>query len=217
MRKQIRNTRRNNYGFRQIILNYIKQNKREYTLVVMLFIIGIIMGVIWINKSNQWQTEEISIYINGFVKNMKENTQINQLELLKQGLVTNLILVVTIWFVGSTVIGLPIVCTMVIYRGFCLGYTIASAMLILGTKGILFSLSSLFIQNILFIPSLLALAVSGIRLYQSIVKDKRKENIKLEITRHTSFCLFIAIVIAVSVVLEVYVSTGLMQIISKYL
>lgn len=217
MRKQIRNTRGNNYGFRQIILNYIKQNKREYTLVVMLFIIGIIIGVIWINKSNQWQTEEISIYINGFVKNMKEHTQINQLELLKQGIITNLLFVVTIWFVGSTVIGLPIVCGMVIYRGFCLGYTIASAMLILGTKGILFSLSTLLIQNILFIPSLLALAVSGIRLYQSIVKDKRKENIKLEITRHTIFCLFISLVIAVSVVLEVYVSTGLMQIISKYL
>lgn len=217
MRTQIRNTRRNNYGFRQIFLNHIRQNKREYTLVVMLFMIGIIIGVIWINKSNQWQTEEISTYINGFVKNMKENTQINQLELLKQGMISNLLFVLTIWFVGSTLIGIPIVWGMVIYRGFCLGYTIASAMLILGTKGILFSLSSLLIQNLLFIPSLLALAVSGIRLYQSIVKDKRRENIRLEITRHTIFCLFIAVVIAVSVVLEVYVSTGLMQIVSKYL
>lgn len=217
MRKETRNTRRNNYGFKQIFLNYIKQNKREYTLVIMLFLIGVIIGVIMINKSNQTQTEEIALYINGFVKNMQENTQIDQLALLKQTMISNLLLVIAIWFVGSTVIGIPIVYGIVMYRGFCLGYTIASAMLVLGAKGILFSLSSLFLQNVLFIPALLALAVSGMRLYKSIIKDKRRENIKLEITRHTIFCLLMVVVIEMSVVFEVYLSTGLMQITSKYL
>ena len=183
----------------------------------MLFLIGVIIGVIMINKSNQTQTEEIALYINGFVKNMQENTQIDQLALLKQTMISNLLLVIAIWFVGSTVIGIPIVYGIVMYRGFCLGYTIASAMLVLGAKGILFSLSSLFLQNVLFIPALLALAVSGMRLYKSIIKDKRRENIKLEITRHTIFCLLMVVVIEMSVVFEVYLSTGLMQITSKYL
>lgn len=217
MRREIRNTRRKKNGLKQVFLDYMKQNKREYALVMILFIIGIIVGVIFINKSNQSQIEEIAGYINQFVDCMKENVPINQLKLLQDSMITNLILVVTIWFVGSTVIGIPIVYGIIVYRGFCLGYTIASAMLTLGTKGILFSISTLLIQNILFIPALLALAVSGIRLHQSIIKDKRRENIKLEITRHTIFSLLMAIIIAISVVLEVYLSTGLMQIMSKYL
>lgn len=217
MRTQISNKRKNNHGLKQVLLNYINLNKREYTLVIMLFIIGIIIGVIFINKSNQLQIEEISSYINRFVDSMKENIQINQVALLKESIISNLILVVTIWFVGSTVIGIPIVYGIVLYRGFCLGYTISSAMLTLGIKGILFSVSTLLLQNILFIPALLALAVSGIRLYKSIIKDKRRENIKLEITRHTIFCLLMAMVIGVSVLLEVYVSMSFMQIMSKYL
>lgn len=72
-------------------------------------------------------------------------------------------------------------------------------------------------QNILFIPCILALAVSGMKLYKSIVKDKRKENIKVEITRHTIFCAIILGVLEISAFIEVYISTNLIQICAKYL
>lgn len=55
------------------------------------------------------------------------------------------------------------------------------------------------------------------KLYKSIVKNKRKENIKLEITRHTIFCAFILILLGVSAFIEVYVSTNLLQICAKFL
>ena len=72
-------------------------------------------------------------------------------------------------------------------------------------------------QNILFIPCILALAVSGMKLYKSIVKDKRKENIKQEIIRHTIFCLFILIILEISALIEVYISTSLLQACAKYI
>jgi len=55
------------------------------------------------------------------------------------------------------------------------------------------------------------------KLYKSIVKDKRKENIKLEITRHTIFCGLILLILEVSAFVEVYVSTNLLQICAQYL
>lgn len=72
-------------------------------------------------------------------------------------------------------------------------------------------------QNILFIPGILALAVSGMKLYKSIVKDKRKENIKLEITRHTLFCVLILLLLEISAFIEVYISTNLLQMYTNYL
>lgn len=73
------------------------------------------------------------------------------------------------------------------------------------------------LQNILFIPCILALAVSGMKLYKSIIKDKRKENIKLEITRHTVFSGIMLIMLEISSFIEVYISTNLLQISIKYL
>lgn len=115
------------------------------------------------------------------------------------------------WFIGSTVIGLPIVLGIVLYRGFCIGYTISSAITILGMqKGIGFSLATLLAQNIIFIPALIALAVSGIKLYQSIMKDKRRENIKIEIMRHTMISIILFVALMISSLIEVYISTNLL-------
>lgn len=55
------------------------------------------------------------------------------------------------------------------------------------------------------------------KLYKSIVKDKRRENIKVEITRHTIFCAFILLILELSAFVEVYVSTNLLQICVRYL
>ena len=116
------------------------------------------------------------------------------------------------WFVGSTIIGLPIVYGIVGYKGFCLGYTISSSIITLGTaKGTCFSLASMLLQNIIYIPCILALAVSGIRLYKSIVKDRRRENIKLEVIKHTIFSIFIGIFILIGGLLETYASTNLIM------
>lgn len=55
------------------------------------------------------------------------------------------------------------------------------------------------------------------KLYKSIVKDKRKENIKLEISRHTLFCILILALLEISAFIEVYISTNLLQICAQYL
>lgn len=83
-------------------------------------------------------------------------------------------------------------------------------------KGIIFILSTLLLQNILFIPAILALAVSGFKLYKSIVKDKRKENIRIEILRHTIFSVIMLGVLIISSIIEGFMSTNLLKMIIKY-
>ena len=75
----------------------------------------------------------------------------------------------------------------------------------------------MLLQNILFIPCMIALAVSGMKLHNSIMEDKRKENIKLEILRHTLFSIFILIILIFSSFIEVYFSKNILLLIIKYL
>ncbi len=117
---------------KEVLLTHIKNNIRQYSIALLLFLIGVILGIIFVNNATQIQIDEITTYLQEFIEALKTNSQIDKGALLKEGLVSNLFLVLTLWFVGSTVIGAPIVYGIVIYRGFCLGYTISSAIATLG-------------------------------------------------------------------------------------
>lgn len=203
------------------LLNTIKEhvinNAKEYIIVSLIFIIGIFLGVMFINNIQEGQKTEITSYMNNFIEKLKETPNLDNIELLKVSIWQNVIFALLLWFFGTTVIGIPIVFGLILYRGFCLGYTISVCITIMGlSKGILFTLISLLLQNIILIPAILALAVSGFKLYKSIVKDKRRENVKLEIIRHTIFSLVMLIILIISSLVEIFISTNILKGVIKY-
>ena len=201
----------------KIIKEHVINNKKEYVIIFLIFIIGIFSGVFFINHLQETPKVEITNYLNQFIEKFKGLENINRIELLKNSMIQNIGLAVIIWFFGTTVIGIPIVFAIILYRGFCLGYTISLCITIMGTgKGISFILITLLLQNILLIPAILALAVSGIKLYKSIVKDKTKENVKMEILRHTIFSVIMLIILIIASVVEIFMSTNLLKMLIKY-
>lgn len=143
--------------------NHVVNNKKEYILVTLIFLVGIFLGVMFINNSKETQMSEISSYFNNFIDKLKNTEKLETMAILKTTLLENIMLAVTLWFFGTTVIGIPIVFGIIMYRGFCLGYSIATIISVIGVgKGILFILITLVLQNILFIPALIAIGVSRI-------------------------------------------------------
>ena len=203
---------------KDIIVNHIASNSKEYIIVTLLFIIGIFLGVLFVNNIKNDEFDSVQNYITTFIQKFKENPNIDSGELLKTSIIKNLILALSLWFFGTTVIGIPIVFGILIYRGFCLGYTISTFISTIGiAKGLAFVFSNMLLQTVIFIPAILAISVSGFKLYKSIVKDKRKENVKIEIIRHTIFSALMTILLCLSSVVEVFVSNNLLKIIVKYI
>ncbi len=204
--------KRRKSNFKEIILNHILENGKSYFIVTALLLIGIVAGVIFINNANESQITEIQNYINSFISSLKQDYHIDKMQLMKNSLGDNLILIVSMWFIGSTVIGIPIVFGIVLFRGFCIGYTVSAIIGVLGVqKGILFFFTTIFLQNLLFIPVIICMAISCIRLYQSIMKDKRKENIKIEVIKHTMRSILLLLLLVIASLLEVYISTNLLM------
>lgn len=201
----------------EMLKEHVKNNKKEYMIVALLFVIGIFLGVLFINHIQEGQKTEITEYFNTFTKKMRSMETINSMALLKNSMGQNIILAIVLWFFGTTVIGLPVVFGIVLYRGFCLGYTIAVCVTIMGLpQGLWFVLILLLLQNILFIPAMLALAVSGFKLYKSIIKDRNKENIKIEVVRHTVFSFLMLLVLMLASVVEIFLSTNILKGLIKY-
>lgn len=189
-------------SFRKIIFEYAKNNSKEYILVILIFIIGIFIGVMFINNCSENSEHCITTYISDFITNFKETSDLDRkisFEYIKKDLFFSII----IWLAGTTIIGMPIVFVIILFRGFCLGYTISAITLTIGVyKSLIFCLFILFLQNILFIPAVLTMGVSSIKLYKSIINDKRRDNIKIGIIRHTFICFIMFCIIILSCIIE---------------
>ena len=144
-----------------IVKDDIKNNLKSYAIIVIIFTVGIFLGVLFINQTEQ--KEEITEYINTYIEQTKTIQNGDFFGELKDDIKGNILLVLLLWFSGTTIIGIPIVFGILLFRGFCLGYTIASCVYVLGKiKGLIFVLITIFLQNIIFIPAIIAIGVSRI-------------------------------------------------------
>ena len=198
------------------IYNHILNNKREYLTVTILFFIGLIMSVILFNNLSEENLIEITTYLNELFNNIKNYENIDLLKILKEAIIYNFTITLLLWFGASTIIGIPIVYGTIILKGFSIGYTISSILTVYGAgKGMLIAISFMLLHNIIFVPTMFAISVSGVKLYKSIMKNKQRENIKLEILRHTIFCFIMLLGMAISAFVETYLSTNISVLLLK--
>ena len=148
-------------------INYVKKPKKYYAVktllcwvaVTVLFCIGIGIGSFSINNSNERQKQELIEYITNLIQKIKNSENINNFELLILSIKENVGAILIIWFLGCTIIGGIFIYLAVIYKGFSIGYTISAMVAVLGMKqGIILSVISLFLQNIIFIPAFFLIA-----------------------------------------------------------
>lgn len=210
MRNKRRLKKRKSIVFK-ILEDHINKNIKEYAISVLVFLIGIIIGVMLVNSSSPENQESISGYIGEFIESIKNKEyEIDEKKLLIKSLLSNFKIAVMIWIAGSTVIGIPLVYGCLGYKGMCIGYSISAIIATMEkSKGIVFAISSLLLQNIIAIPCILALTVSSIKMYKYIMKEYNKENIKSEIYRHTMFSIFMAIGLFISSLVEIFISTNI--------
>ena len=203
--------------YKDTLKNYVKNNYKEYLLVCFLLLIGVFVGVMIINNCKDAQLTEITSYIKDFITKYKEIENINISSLIIDSIKKNLLFAIILWLAGTTVIGMLIVLIMILLRGIILGFTVSSITIALGFfKGTVFTISSILLQNLLYIPAILTIGVSSIKLYKSIIKDKRRENIKIEIIRHTIISFFMVILIVISVFIESFISIKILKNIIRY-
>lgn len=178
-----------------VIKNHINQNIKEYAISAVVFCIGITIGVMLVNGSTTENKENIIGYINEFVSSVKSKEYtIDGEKLLIKSVMSNIKLAFIIWVTGSTVIGIPINYAVLGYKGLCIGYSISAIMATLGKmNGIIFSASTMLLQNIVAIPCILALTVSSAKMHKFMLKKQGRENIKSELYRHTVFSLIMTI------------------------
>lgn len=86
------------------IYTHIHNNSKEYIIVTLIFVIGLFLGVMFINNTSEAQMTEVSSYFSNFVDKLKNTEDLEIAIMLKTTILENVILAVTLWFFGTTVI-----------------------------------------------------------------------------------------------------------------
>lgn len=201
----------------KIIVEHINNNFKEYFITVLIILIGIIIGIMKINNTDIQNQTEISDNINEIVENVKNN-QLDKIQILKKSINKNLLMGILLWFLGLAIIGIPIIYAIILYKGFCLGFTMSAIIAVIGKgKGVMLAIASLTIHNIIILASMSMMAISGLNVYKSIKKERNRENIKLIILKHSIFSIIPIAGLILAAFAETYISTQLLQILTKYL
>ncbi len=207
---------RNDSKIKEMIIYHIKENIAIYVIFLSIFAFGLIAGSFFVNNISNDGKTEITNYLSSYINILKENT-LNDIELVKISIKDNVLTGVILWFLGSTVIGIILCFLLIGFKGFCLGYTISAIVASFGIpKGILFIVSSLLLQNIIYIPCLISLGVSGAKFCKCILRDFKKINVKEELLKHTIFSSAITVFLILSSIIEIFVSKKLLNFLIKY-
>lgn len=193
-----------------IVLEHVKQNVKEYTIAVLIFFIGIFIGTMLVNSSSPENKSDIMGYIGNFIVSIKNGDYIiDGKKLLIKSIISNIRLAVLFWVSGLLVIGIPVIYVVMAYKGVCIGYSISAIIAALGRKsGIIFSLSTMLLPNIIAVPCFMALMVSALKMFKSVTTNRSKENLKTEIIRHTIFSLFMTIGLLFASFVEYFFTTS---------
>ena len=108
--------KRYNVKKQSIILNHIQNNIKEYLIASIIFIIGILLGIVVVNNLNEMQADNIHTYITDVVSQLKINKNLNKRQLFIDDIKRDVIAVTLMWILGSTVIGLLLVYIIVAFK-----------------------------------------------------------------------------------------------------
>lgn len=191
----------------------IKSNKKMITFLFGLLLVGLIAGSIFVaflNKSDQTILKE---YLNTFLNNIDKN-QLNYHIAFFNTIIENCFFVLTIWLLGISVVGIPIMLFMFFTKAFVLGFSMTAIVLNYGLKGVLFSFFYLFphhfINMALFIMLLLYSLTVSLKIIQAMIK-KTSFDFKLIIKKYSIVLLISFIGVTITSLLEIYVVPHLLK------
>ncbi len=195
---------------KEIILNQINKQKKLYIRISIVFFVGIFLGVTCINNLDIEIMEKLKIYFKNF-QNAIINIQDAEIgTLFINSFFSKFKYISIIFILACTIIGGFFIYGLILYKGFSLGYIISAILKVYGIKkGIVFALSTLAIQNIIYIPCIIFFAVYSINFCKMI--KNRNVNIKLLLLKYFIIFVIILIISSIASTAELLVSYKILK------
>ncbi|WPC40891.1 stage II sporulation protein M [Clostridium sp. JS66] len=199
-----------------LLNKHVQSNFWLYIISLLCICTGIVLGMYSVRYMGSFDKTDLLSYIKNF------NTAINSgnisyKSIFSETLKSNVPILLAMWFLGLTMIGIPIILIIDIIKGFTIGFTISFMVNGMGMKGMMFSLLGVLPQNIIYIPCFILASVVAMDFSMAILKDKSNRqwtsNIWVMVTSYSLSFLLVAAVMFIGFLMETYVTPNIVKLI----
>ncbi len=182
--------------------NYKKEIRKRNSfllIVFVIFLLGLIFGSIYITILDNSEKTTIINSVNNYFLSLDKINFDTQIQIFKNSLISNLLFFISMWLLGISTIGMPIIIIMIFFKSFVVGFSISSIFVKYGFKGILGAFLYIFPSPLITIIFTIILASYALILCVRLVQAaflKRTINFKNFMGKYF-FILLIAILISV--------------------
>lgn len=201
------------------LLEHINKNLIVYLVTILFLCIGIVIGIYSVKYMGDVERNQLISYLNGSFQNITL-LEGNNKYVLFEAIKNNLFTVLVIWFLGLSMLGIPLILVIDLFKGFTIGFTSSIVINGLGSKGILINLLTIFPQNIIYIfciiiSSVISMEFSFTLLKSNSLKSINNTNTNLaQIVSYSILFMFIIVVMFIGILLEVYVLPDILNLVS---
>lgn len=166
--------------FRNLMENFNKHfrdNLLMYLLTILFLCTGIILGIYSVKYMSNNDKSSLVNYITSLSQSSTLEG-INNKAIFFEALKSNLPIIIGYWFLGLTIVGIPVILGLCIFKGFSIGFTISFFVYSLKDRGLLLAVLGVLPQNIIYIPCVILASVLSIQFSLGMLKEKLNKGYK---------------------------------------
>ncbi|MBM7622814.1 stage II sporulation protein M [Sporohalobacter salinus] len=209
------------FSLRQIgtsSIQFIRRNFSILLFLIIIFISGITFGAIAVKMLSSVEKNELVNYLSNFFQNFKGELTLQQEILAQEAIFYNLKLILLVWILGISMIGIPVIPILIFLRGFILGFAVGFLVDELAVKGFVFAVFSIVPHNLLAIPSLIIAGAAGISFGFNLFKS-RLQRIQINFVQYffgySTLMIILAFILLIAGLIESYLTPVLMSFVTK--
>lgn len=198
------------------INKHVQENFWLYVVSLLCICTGVVLGIYSVRYMGSFEKSDLSSYLQNF-SNTLNNQGINSKSVLIETIKNNAVLIIGIWFLGLTMIGIPVILIIDIIKGFTIGFTTSFIVNALGIKGVWMSFLGVLPQNLIYIPCVIFASVLAMEFSVNLLRNKTnrlwEKNVWVKVTSYSFSFMFIAIIMFVGFLLESYITPNMIKLV----
>lgn len=197
-----------------IINKHVQNNFWLYVVSLLCVCTGIVLGIYSVRYMGNFEKSDLLSYLNNFSTTVNSGG-VNYKNILIETIKSNIPVLIAVWFLGLTMIGIPVILIIDVIKGFTIGFTISFVINGMGIEGMWFSLLGVLPQNIIYIPCIIFASVLAMEFSLMILKDRANRqwtsNIWIRVTSYSLSFLFVAVIMFLGFFMESYITPNMVK------
>ncbi len=183
--------------------DYISENIKSIMVFLSCIVIGIVIGIFVYQFIPEGTKNELTNTLRGTLEYSKQEN-FEGINIIKNGMISNLILILVIYLCAITFIAPTAICITNIFKGFAIGLYIPTLFKVFGFgNGIISLILLVILPNLIYLPSFIYLSINSLKIHYKLINKDNEKNSMISIFFKEGYKFILGFsIIALSVILE---------------